>query len=113
MALRTTTFRRTTLVDSLPRPAPAGRWLLLTGVPAILVMVLLYLAVFGSSGLVRRHRLVVDLENVERRRQEHEDENARLLREIQQLKGDGPTVERAAAEELLLVPPNSTIYRFE
>ena len=113
MALRSATFRRTTLVDSLPRPAPARWWLLVTGVPAVLVVVLLYLAVFGQSGLVRRHRLMVDLENVERRLKENESENARLLREIRQLKEDAPTMERAAAEELLLVPPGSTIYRFE
>jgi hypothetical protein len=29
------------------------------------------------------------------------------------LKEDAPTIERAAADELLLVPPSSTIYRFE
>lgn len=109
---RTVTFRRTALLEPLTHPAPAGQWLLLKVIPTGIVLVLVYLAIFGPSGMIRRHRMVVDLESVQRRLSEHQEENALLDREIRQLKTDEQTVRRAITEDLLLVEPDSTIYRF-
>jgi cell division protein FtsB len=87
--------------------------LLLTVVPAFLVVGLVYAAIAGDDGLLRRHRMQVDLERVQRRLESMEAENARLAREVGQLRDDEATVRRAIAEELLLVPQGSTVYRFE
>ncbi|MFZ5480060.1 MAG: FtsB family cell division protein [Myxococcota bacterium] len=87
--------------------------LVLTVVPAFLVVGLVYAAIAGDDGLVRRHRMQVDLERVQRKLEALEAENARLAREVGRLREDEATVRRAIAEELLLVPADSTVYRFE
>lgn len=92
---------------------PFLRRLLWNVIPSALVVVIIYLAVFGENGILRRHRMVAELEVAQRRLAEVEVVNARLRREVQQLKADDAVVARAAAEELLLVPPGSTVYRFE
>jgi cell division protein FtsB len=76
------------------------------------VVLFLYLAVAGPSGLIRRHKMVADLDRVQRKLESVDEENARLVREINQLKDDDPTIRRAIAEQLLLVPAGSTVYRF-
>jgi cell division protein FtsB len=53
-----------------------------------------------------------ELARTERRLAELDAQNARLAREVTALQQDGATIERAATEELLLVPPGSTVYRF-
>ncbi len=91
---------------------PLFRRLLWNILPGALVVVLIYLAVFGENGILRRHRMVAELEAAERRLAEVEVVNARLEREIAQLRGNDRAMARVAAEELLLVPPGSTVYRF-
>jgi cell division protein FtsB len=102
---------------TLPPPIPSMdlrlQRLLLTVVPAFLVVGLVYAAIAGDDGLYRRHRMQVDLERVQRRLVAVEAENARLAREVGQLRGDEATVRGAIAEELLLVPEGSTVYRFQ
>ena len=66
-----------------------------------------------SSDLMRRHRMEVDLERAQRKLTSIQEENAHLEREVRQLRGDEATLRRATAEELLLVPPGSVVYRFE
>jgi cell division protein FtsB len=86
--------------------------LLWIGVPAGIVVTVLYLAVVGENGLVKRRELTVDLAKVERRLVVIRAENAALAREVARLRDDPGAQERAAAEELLLVPEGSTVYRF-
>lgn len=82
-------------------------------IPAAVVVVSIYLAVAGEQGLFARHRIERDLERSSRQLAQVEAENTRLRREIDQLRNDPATRDRAATEELLLVPPGSTVYRFE
>lgn len=112
MPLRVPSFRRTLQMD-VPRPAPIGQWLVFKAVPRIIVVVLIYLTIFGPSGMIRRHRMVADLDKVKQHLEERQAENALLVREIQLLNEDKLAVERKITEELLLVPPSSTLYRFD
>lgn len=81
-------------------------------VPSIVVLGIMYLAVFGDDGMFRRIRMHAELEKVERRLASMQEENLLLEREVDQLRNDPVTQKRAAAEELLLVPPGSTVHRF-
>lgn len=89
------------------------RRILLALVPAFVVVGLIWAAIAGDNGLLRRHRMQMDLARVHRRLTSVEGENARLDRELVQLRTDETVVRRAIGEELLLVPAGSTIYRFE
>lgn len=80
--------------------------------PALMVLGMIYLAVWGEDGLWARHRVDAELARTERRLAELDAENARLDREIRALQADPVAVRRAVTEELLLVPPGSTVYRF-
>lgn len=113
MATRTATFRRTSFPEALPRPVTLGQWLVLKALPWGMVFTFLYLAVAGPSGLLRRHKMVVELDRVQRGLEERQAENARLIREINQLRDDDVTVRRAITQELLLVEKGSTVYKFE
>ena len=90
-----------------------ARRLLLTLAPAIIVVALVYATVLGDNGLLRRHRMQVDLERAQRKLAAIQEDNVRLEREVRQLRADESTLRRAAAEELLLVPPGRVVYRFE
>jgi cell division protein FtsB len=90
-----------------------ARRIFLTLVPAVAVVVLIHSTIMGENGLLRRHRMLMDLERAERKLLAVHAENARLEREVRQLRADETTVRRAVAEELLLVPPGSVVYRFE
>lgn len=81
-------------------------------IPVTLVVGIIYLAIFGETGLIRRMELRADLERTERKLDLTRQENLRLQREVLQLRDSETTLRRAAAEELLLVPPGSTVYRF-
>jgi cell division protein FtsB len=86
--------------------------LVFLALPLMVLVVAVYTAIWGSSGLVRRSRLQRDLDRVAIELKETQEFNARLTREVAQLRTDELTVRRAVAEELLLVPPGSTVYRF-
>jgi len=87
--------------------------LLFTVLPALVVVALVHATIMGDNGLVRRHRMQADLDRAHRKLAAMEAENARIEREVRQLRTDETTVRRAAAEELLLVPAGSVVYRFE
>lgn len=80
--------------------------------PLTVLVMAVYTAIWGSSGILRRSRLQHDLDRVAIELRDTREVNARLTREVAQLRADEPTVRRAVAEELLLVPPGSTVYRF-
>jgi|688.fasta_scaffold1531846_1 cell division protein FtsB len=80
--------------------------------PTVAVVAILYLAVWGENGLIKQRELSRDAERAEYRLAAVRAENAVLEREIVSLRTDASSQRRAAAEELLLVPPHSTVYRF-
>lgn len=88
------------------------RRLLWNVLPASVVLAILYLAVWGENGLIKEQELARDLAKAERRLEAVRRENASLEREVSRLRDDPATQRRAAAEELLLVPAHSTVYRF-
>ncbi len=90
-----------------------ARRLMFTLLPAGLVLGLIHATIMGDSGLFRRQAMRADLERAHRKLASVQAENARVEREVRQLRTDETTVRRAAAEELLLVPAGSIVYRFE
>lgn len=95
------------------RSATFIQTLLFTIIPALFIIVLLYLAVFGPSGFIRRHRMIVDLDRVENRLEERQTENTHIQREILYIRTNEQILRHAITEELLLNEPNSTVYRFD
>lgn len=96
-----------------PRASTLGQILVFTVIPGLIISLLLYLAVFGPSGFIRRHRMLADLERVEDRLEERQRDNTHLQREIQHIRSNEQILRGAVTEELLLTAPNSTVYRFE
>lgn len=92
---------------------PRARRILLNILPTLLVVGIMYLSIFGSHGFVRRYRMREELARVQRQLSSVQADNAVLQRDIERLQADDTSRRRAAAEELMLVPPNSTVYRFE
>jgi cell division protein FtsB len=119
------------MIKFLPRPPPslpapaasprASRTVLLlrirqfalTFVPAFIALVVVAYALFGNRGLLRRHELRRQLVEMQADVLRLDEENLRLNREIRMLRDRPAAVRRAAAEELLVAAPGSTIYRFE
>lgn len=90
-----------------------ARRLVMTIVPFVLMGSVVLMAIFGDHGLVRRHELRLQIGETEIRLAEIERENAALRRQIRSMDKDRIGVQRLAAQELLVAPPGSTIYRFE
>lgn len=90
-----------------------ARWLLLNGIPVLLMGGVVSLAVFGDHGLIRRHHLLAQQGEVETRIAELSAENAALRRQLRVLDSSRRGVTRLAAEELLMAPEGSIIYRFD
>lgn len=89
-----------------------ARFVVLNLLPAGIVLALAWTAIFGGSGLMRAQRVDAELMAANRHRDEIDAQVAQLQREVDQLRSDEATLKRAAAEELLLVPKGSTVYRF-
>lgn len=88
------------------------RRLLLNVLPVVVVVSMLYFAIVGSNGVMARYRMQQDLAREKRHLEEVQAQDARLRREVSALQNDPLTLERAAAEDLQLVPEGSTVYRF-
>ncbi len=89
------------------------RRLLLSAVPFTVMGAVVLMTVFGDHGLVRRHELRQEKRAVDARIEELRDQNVELQRQINILERDPIGTRRLAAEELLMAPEGSTIYRFE
>lgn len=88
------------------------RRLALSIVPFTLMGAVVLLAIFGDHGLLRRHQLRVERIEAEARIAALQQENAELRRQMMLLDAHPIGLERLAAEQLLMAPPGSTIYRF-
>lgn len=80
--------------------------------PAAFILLSAWVAVAGNGGLLHNQRVNTELARVQRQVILQEQENARLMAEVERLRYDEPTVRRAIGEELQLVEPGSTVYRF-
>lgn len=89
------------------------RRLAMSVVPFAALGVVVLMAVFGDHGLVRRHELRQKQVEVQEQTVRVTRENAELRRQITLLEKHQVGLRRAAAEELLMARPGSTIYRFE
>lgn len=91
---------------------PRLRHFVLTIVPALIALVVVGFALFGDHGLFRRHELRRQLAEMQSEVIRLERENLLLQREIKLVRERPEAIRRAAAEELLVAPRGSTIYRF-
>lgn len=102
-----------------PRGGPTGRprartkrRRLAVAVGAIAVAALLvYLFVFGRHGYLRQRELARENDRLARELERVREENEQLKRELAHL-DDAEAVEKLAREELGLVRPGETVYRF-
>lgn len=99
-------------LPALRIPARVLRRVLWNLLPATLVVAVLADAMSGEDGLLRRHLLRQRLVSMQTELAGLEASNAALRSEVEALRSDPDAVRRAAAEELLLAPAGSTVYRF-
>ena len=92
---------------------PAIRRLLLTGLPALLVMSVVVTTIWGEHGLLRRMHLERELRGANDTLASIERENQRLLRELSTMSDDPVVLERVAADELQWATPGTVLYRFD
>ncbi len=67
----------------------------------------------AEGGFRRYLRLSRDLETLKDKNQKLAEENARLMREVQSMRGDAKALERAAREELGYVKPGEVVVTVE
>lgn len=92
--------------------SPLLRRLVWNLVPLAVVVAAVATTLMGEDGLLRRHALKQRLLAIEDQLAQVEQENEGLAAEVRRLREDPSALRRAAAEELLVAEPGSTIYRF-
>lgn len=93
--------------------SPLVRRLLWNLVPFAVVVGAVATTLIGEEGLLNRSVLKQRLFAMEQRVEDVNLENDRLRSQVRALQDDPRVVRRVAAEQLLVAPPGSTIYRFE
>jgi len=93
--------------------SPLVRRLLWNLLPLVVVVVAVSSTMLGREGLLERHKVKQSLYALQDQVAHLDDDNARLAAQIRRLRQDPDAVKRAAAEQLLLVEPGATVYRFE
>ena len=81
--------------------------------PAAFVVVVLWQAMTGEDGIMNRHQHKQRLISLEHELVALERSNQALEAQIAALRNNPAALRRAAAEELHVALPGSTIYRFE
>ena len=91
------------------------RWSLRLALAAGLAVGVGYLPyrAYGPDGVARTWRLRRDLEGLEARNRELQEENHRLRQRVHSLREDKQAVERVARDELGLVRPEDVVFQFE
>ncbi|MBX2803828.1 MAG: hypothetical protein KTR31_39495 [Myxococcales bacterium] len=87
--------------------------ILLTVVPAALILIPAGLAIWSDSGTVERARLERQLEASQSELAAIERQNARLLRELKLAEEEDAVLERWVAEEIGWTRPGTTLVRFD
>ncbi|RME26852.1 MAG: septum formation initiator family protein [Deltaproteobacteria bacterium] len=105
--------RKTLSAEDSVGHSPLVRRLLWNLLPLVVVVVALWSTLWGREGLLARHEVKQQLYALQDQVAHLEDDNARMAARIRQLREDPDAVRRAAARQLLLVEPGTTVYRFE
>lgn len=93
--------------------SPLVRRLLWNLLPLAVVVAAVSTTLLGEEGLLQRHSVKQQLYARQDQVAQLESENARLTADVRRLRKDRRAVSRAVAEELLMVEPGATVYRFE
>jgi cell division protein FtsB len=86
---------------------------LFAGLPAVVMVGVLGMAVLGDGGLWRYRELRAEADRVQAEWAGVERENTELLHRLQQLGQDPVHLERIAAEQLRLARPGAVLYTFD
>ncbi len=97
----------------VPRAPLALRSLLLSVVPAALLVGLASAAVWGDGGYMARERLRAQLEASNAELAAIQRENERLLFDLRRVQRDPVVMERVVAEEIGMAREGSIVVRFE
>ena len=89
------------------------RRLLFNVTPLLLMAGVICMAIFGDHGLIRRHHLRAQHTALMGENDTLARQNAELRRQLRVLDARPEGVRRLAAQELLMAPEGSTLYRFE
>jgi cell division protein FtsB len=81
-------------------------------VPVLLLLISGWVALYGEGGAWHAERLRDEVARTQRQLAEQREVNARLAGEVERLRNDERTVRRAIGEDLGLVEPGSTVFRF-
>ena len=87
--------------------------ILLTVLPALVIIAAVVVAIWGDNGALRREELMGELRQANGELSELQRENQRLLRELHTLEEDPVAAERAVAEELGWATEGTVLYRFD
>jgi cell division protein FtsB len=68
---------------------------------------------YGPDGMAKIWRLQRDIDGLEGRNRELQEENHRLRQRVRSLREDKQAVERVARDELGLVRPEDIVFQFE
>jgi cell division protein FtsL len=79
----------------------------------VIILVIIFLAVFGKNGLLDVNNLMAEKEKLVERNRALEEENNLLVKEIGLLKNDKRYVEAVARKELGMVAADEIIYMVE
>lgn len=92
---------------------PSVQRLLLSLLPAVLLVALASVTVWGESGVLARERLRSQLQAAQAEHAAVERENQRLIRDLRRMERDPVIRERISADEIGYAEAGSTIIRFE
>ena len=91
---------------------PILQRVLLSLLPAALIIGLAVIVIWGDSGLLVRERLRAELQSSFEERAALDRENQRLIRELRHMREDPIVLERRVADELGLTREGSILIRF-
>jgi cell division protein FtsB len=88
------------------------RFLLLSLLPAVVLVTMTAIAIWGENGLLVRHQLTQQVASAQADLADLDSANRRLLREIHTMDADPVVVERMVADELAWGREGDTLVRF-
>jgi cell division protein FtsB len=89
------------------------RRLALTLIPMLFLASVVVMAIFGDTGLVRRHELRQELYRVEEHASTLRESTSDMRRELALIQTEELGLRRLAARELRMAPKGSTLYVFD
>ena len=99
-------------LTSLKNPQLVTR-VIMTALPAFILVVTAVFIVWGEKGLVRRYELQSELTTANLELAEVQRQNQRTLRKLKAMEVNAKVMERVAGDQLNMAAPGSRIYRFD